>query len=124
MFFEGRTIFLSRSAPRHYLPEWHDICHAVVGRDHLDEPNYGLEGFSEDVSDQMEIDAQSVQFFLLSRFHPDPKKVNRCYRSFAFKGECFHQACERGHSLLIQWLPEIHVTDQILEDRGHILSKS
>ena len=107
MFYEDRTIFLSPRAPRHYLPEWHDVCHAVVGRGHLDEPNYGMEDLPEEISDQIENDAQAAQFFLISRFHPDPKKVKRCYRAFHSTEEEFHEARERGQQILLQWVPEM-----------------
>ena len=107
MFYEDRTIFLSRGTPRHYLPEWHDVSHAIVGRGHLDEPNYGCEDLPEEISDQAEFDAQAVQLFLVSRFHPDPKKVKRCYRAFDFTEEDFHEACKRGHELFLRWLPEL-----------------
>ena len=107
MVFEDRTIFVSTRAVRFYLPEWHETGHAIVGRDHLDEPNYGHESLPKDVADESEYGAQDIQLYLLRRYHPNQDKVRRCWRAFGYNDGEIEAVVECGREILLTKLPEL-----------------
>lgn len=107
MVYEDRTIFVSTRAVRYYLPEWHETAHAIVGRSRLEESNYGHETLAKEVSDQAEYDTQEVQFWLLRRFHPDPKRVRRCWRAFGYNDREIEEVALKGRTTLQALIPEL-----------------
>jgi len=108
MFYQDRTIFVSPRTNRNYFPAWHEIAHAVVGRDHLDEPNYGLEGAEQEYSDMVEYDTQAVQVWLMDQYLGAPKKTALTMNLFGFGAEEDRaEALERGHEVLVEKLPEL-----------------
>lgn len=104
MFYEDRTIFISPRCPRHYLPEWHEVCHAVISRENLDAPNFGLEGADLELSDAAEDDTQALQIYLMERYLGNERKVRRAARSFNVD---YEEATLRGRELAAERLPEL-----------------
>jgi hypothetical protein len=104
MFYQDRTIFISPDANKHYMPEWHEISHAIVGRDYADEPNWGNERLPVETTDALEFQAQKVQIYLMNRFLGDDKKARRAAKSFQADWE---SSLKEGKAILAQKLPEL-----------------
>jgi len=106
MFYEDRTLFCSPRANKNYLPEWHDTAHAIVSRDQLDQPNWGMDDMDPEDSDPLEFEAQNLQIWLEHNFHSDPKIARKHTLLFRLE-EDFSEVLEAGRQLAKQHLPEL-----------------